>query len=222
MRAYTYYVNVPGLWSDESQRALIDVWQRSWRKAGWEPVVLTEDDARKHPRFDFFNEHFRSLPSEYGVDYTTACFMRWLAVAQAGGGLLLDYDVINYGFEPQAVEPGVMKIFCDEPPVGVFMGMVLGSAQHFLDMSELFAAGRPDSHDYNYSAQMMHCDDLSFLKRMFETQTRPKPEWLIRVPGCALFDYRSWQTAKVVHYGFAMKGLGFWPKHEWIERLRKF
>lgn len=221
----TYYVDVPGLWSPESQHALIEVWRRSWEKYGWEATVLTESDVKTHPRFAFFDEIFNAKPSEYGVPYTKACFMRWLAAAHFGTLhntpiLLTDYDVCSHGFEPLELRPNEMTLFCDSPPEGVFMGMVLGSPQHFLDMTELFAAAAPCSHDWNYSAGLSHQDDLSLLKRMFETGTLAKPEWLVRRGGCGLFDYRSWQTSKAVHYGYAMKQAGFWPKHEFIGKIR--
>lgn len=223
----TYYVPVPGLWSIDSQRALIDVWERSWRKAGWDPVVLTEADTSTHPRYAFFKEHFDAKPTEYGVEYTSACFMRWLAAAHYGSlrgtdVMLVDYDVINYGFEPQEVRPNELTIFCDEPPASIFMGAVLGTPQHFLDMAELFAAAKPDQYDWNDHAKLFHQDDLSLLCRMFESKTLAKPDWLVKRPGCALFDYSSWRTSKLVHFAYALKALGYWPKHEHIEKLRKF
>lgn len=223
----TYYVPVEGLWSDESQRALIEVWRRSWEKAGWVATVLTEADVVTHPRFEFFKLHFDSKPSEYGVTYTSACFLRWLAASHYGALrgfnlVLTDYDVINYGFEPQEVRPNEMTIFCDEPPASVFMGAVLGTPQHFLDIAEIFAASKPDVHDWNEHAKMMHQDDLTLLHRMFDTNTKTKPEWLIKRPGCALFDHPSWGYSKLVHYGYAMRSAGHWPKHEHIERLRGF
>lgn len=222
MNVYTYYDHVPGLWSHDSQVKLLDVWQRSWANAGWNPVVLNEDFVRSNPRYDFFKYHFWNKPTTYGHDYCGACFMRWLAVAQAGGGMLTDYDVINYGFEPREVSPGTMQIFCDSPPAGVFMGAVLGSAQHFLDMAEIFAAWTADEHDFNHNAGQHHCDDLGLLIRMFESKTFAKPEWFVKTAGCALFDYLSWRTSKLVHYGYAMRDAGYWPKHEHIERIRPF
>lgn len=221
----TYYVPVEGLWSDESQRELISIWQKSWSKYGWTATVLTEADITTHPRFGFFNEQFKSKPSEYQITYTSACFLRWLAAShyaqpRCESIMLVDYDVINYGFEPFEFQPGQMRILCDEPPPSIFMGAVIGSHQHFLDMAELFAAWKPDELDFNHSAGCLHQDDLSMLVRMFESKTRPKPEWLIKVPGCALYDYSAWRTSKLVHYGYAMMQAGHWPKFTWIPRLR--
>lgn len=223
----TYYEEIPGLWSNESQLALIELWRESWTKAGWVCTVLKEADVKTHSRFDFFFEHFNSKPSEYGNAYTNACWLRWLAAAHYGNlrgfdVMLTDYDVLNVGFEPREIYPNEMTIFCDEPPGSVFMGAVLGSPQHFLDMAELFVSFVPDELDYNHHAKMMHQDDLSMLMRMFDTKTRPKPEWLVKRPGCALFDYQSWRSSKLVHFGYAMKQLGYWPKHEWVRRLRPF
>lgn len=222
----TYYSQIPGHWSPaEDEQKLIELWQHSWRKYGWDPIVLTEADVKSHPRYAFFHEIFSAKPSEYGVAYCNACWLRWLAAAhysslRTSHTMLVDYDVINHGFEPQEIEPGKLKIFCDEPPSSVFMGAVMGSSQHFLDMAELFASWAPDSYDWNAHANCFHQDDLNQLVRMFESKSRPKPDFFVKVPGCSLFDYSSWRTAKLVHYGYAMRGMGYSPKHEWIPKLR--
>lgn len=227
----TYYRHVPGLWSDESQWALIDVWKRSWQKAGWEPVVMQEHHIAEHPRYKFFVDHFRAKPTEYPIDYTSSCFLRWFAAyvlgSRDGAPLLLsDYDVINYGMEPRDPEPGKMEILCDEPPASIFMGAVIGHPQNFLDMAELFASWTPDEHDFNRNAGCMHQDDLSMLVRMFhpmpDDKARPCPEWFVKRPGCALYDYAAYRTSKLVHFGFQMKNRGYWPKHKYIEHIRPF
>lgn len=223
-----YYVPVPGLDSDKEQRPLIALWKRSWEKYGWTATVLEEVDVRGHPRFEFFNQQFRAKPGGgYGTDYITAVFMRWLAAAHYakqhdGAVMLVDYDVMNYGFVPAKIAAGTMKIYCDEHPLGIFMGAVLGSAQHFLDIAELFAAWKPDELDYNNETRCIQQDDLSMLLRMFWLKTRPKPDWFLKVPGCALFDYPSWKTSALVHYGYAMKRAGYWPKCDFVEKIRPF
>lgn len=223
----TYYEPIPGLWSNESQRALIDVWRRSWEKAGWVATVLQEADVKSHPRYAFFKEHVEAKPSEYGPDYRNAVFLRWLAAswyAELRGFdvFLSDYDVTNHGFEPLATYPNEMTIFCDEPPVSIFMGAVLGSSRHYLDMMEIFIAAKPGPNDWNAHANCYHQDDLSLLCQMFESKTLAKPDWLVKRPGCALFDFSAYRTSKLVHWGYAMKQLGYWPKHEHIEKLRRF
>lgn len=225
MKVFTYYMPVPGLWSDESQKSLLDVWARSWRKQGWDPIVLTEDHAKTHPSYPTFKDRFWSLPTEYGHDYEGACFMRWLAVAQAGGGMMTDYDVINYGFKPYHQPMTRMTIYANSPPKGIFMGCVAGRREYFQDMANIFAAWLPDQYDLNTTSATYsgyHCSDLTMLERMFDSKTYPKPDWFERQPGCALFDYPDWKTEKLVHYGYAMRAAGYWPKCDHIEKIRPF
>lgn len=228
MRCYCYYTPV-GLYDDESQRNLIDVWSRSWRKSGYEPIVLNEGDAMQHPLYNRFNENISKLPSEYGPLYDRACFMRWLAMAwQAdgnyGGGLLLDYDVISYGFPIMEPNPDKMKIFCEwgHP---VYMGTVLGTRDHYEKMAENFANWVPDSGDWVDSKTYhgFHCSDLSLLVRMFEVKNYPKPPWLEKAFGFSgLYPRPSARTAKSVHYGYEFILDGHNPKWKYIEQIRSF
>ena len=215
-----------GLYDEDSQRKLIDVWERSWRKSGYEPIVLNEGDAKQHPMYDRFNENVSKLPSEYGPNYDRACFMRWLAMAaQPDGGLMLDYDVISYGFPLLTPDPKTMQIFCEEPPVPIDMGAVLGTKQHYEDMSHIFANWTPDRGDWNDSSTYhgYHCSDLSLLVRMFEHQNYPRPSWIQKTFGYSgRFPRPSYKTARAVHYGYDMKLAGHWPKWAHIERLRPF
>lgn len=218
---YTYYEVVPGLWSEDSQRKLIEIWKKSWRNHGWNPIVLNEKFVSTHPRYRFFKEHFWALPTEYGHDYEGACFLRWLAVAHAGGGMMTDYDVINYGFKPRDVSQSTMTLFTDGPPVS--MGAVLGCKQHFLDMCELFAAWVPDDEDINRGSKTYnghHCSDMTYFIRMFDKKTKPKPEWLVKEGGIATFPNPGWDKSPLTHYCYAMHAAGYWPKHLWIEKIR--
>ena len=223
----TYFTPVPELYHPDSQWQLIEVWKKSWAKAGWDPIVLTLDDVATHPRFGFFFEHFHAKPTEYGQPYTESCFLRYLAAAHYGSLrgvniMLTDYDVINYFFPPLEPWDNELTIFCDEPPASIFCGAVMGRPHHFLDLCELFAAAKPDQFDWNVHAKMFHQDDLSLISRFFDSKTLEKPAWMVKRPGCALYDYPSWRTSRLVHFGYALKQAGYFPKHEWIERLRPF
>lgn len=219
MNVFTYYSPIPSLYDEDSQRQLIDVWARSWRKQGWNPVVLDESHASLHPRYAFFKELFWSLPTTYGHDYCGACFLRWLAVCAMGGGMMVDYDVINYSFSPRPPEPSKFVIYCDNP--SIFMGAVNGVEQHYLDFCELFAAWKPDEHDWVGHAGQHHCDDLTYLLRL-QNGFSPRPDWFVKEPGCSLWDNLSFRTAPLVHYGFELKARGFFPKWKWVEKLRPF
>lgn len=229
MRVYCYYVPIP-LYTEESQRKLIDVWARSWSKQGWEPIVLNEGDAKLHPNYSKFKRHVWNLPTEYGHEYEGQCFLRWLAMAaqetDGGGGVLTDFDVINYGLKPAPVNPEEMYFLCDyEPHNTISMGVVIGAREHYEFFCRLFADWVPDKHDWNSHAGLFHCSDLSMVTRMFEDKTWKKPAWATKVSNVqAIFDVSrsQWNTAPLVHFGYNMFHAGYWPKHEHIERLRPF
>lgn len=219
---FTYYSHVPGLYDEASQRALIDVWARSWKKAGWNPIVLSEKILRNNPPYPAFKKKILSHEYEYGADYTLSCALRWLAVAHMGGGMLVDYDVINYGFEPRTPPKDRMIIFCDDPPASVFMGAVLGTREHFEKMVDIFSTWVIKPEDTGAQANWWYYNDLMMLERLFHTTHHNKPAWFVKENGCALFPYDSWKTSRLVHYGYAMKEAGHWPKHLHIERIRPF
>lgn len=95
MNVYTYYQPVL-----DNQNELISVWKRSWQKYGWTPVVIDENIAKQHPEFRRYFERIIQLPTVNPLAYETACYLRWLAMVVVGGGLMTDYDVMNYGFTP--------------------------------------------------------------------------------------------------------------------------
>lgn len=96
MNVFTYYDPVPGL----ADSALIDLWSKSWSRHGWSPIVLTRRDASLHPLFASFEASNYFNQTCNPVAYERACFLRWLAMVQAQGGLMSDWDVMNYGFTP--------------------------------------------------------------------------------------------------------------------------
>jgi len=214
-------------------RELLKLWAESFRKQGWEPVVLSMEDVKTHPRFDFFFEHFNSMPTTYPRTFVNACWLRWLACAHFGNlhnepavGLF-DMDVINYSFPARDPEPGKMEVICSETPASVYLGAVLGSPQHFLDLCELFISWKADEHDFVHRLNAYHLDDLSHFVRMFSPlpgdTARPKPDWLIKTNGCALFDNLNFRTEPLVHYGSgAMLARKLWPKFKFIKALRPF
>jgi len=80
-------------WHGEDSSAL-ELWKKSWFMYGWEPVVLTIQDAQRHFRYHEFLETLNS-----GVMFQDGAnapyfgrYMRWLAVAASGGGFMSDMD----------------------------------------------------------------------------------------------------------------------------------
>ena len=94
---YTFYHRVKQLGPAD---ALIDMWKRSWKAQGWEPVVLGLDDAKKHPLYEAFVAGIKDKAKSVNPgDYDLMCWVRWLAFHGVGGGLMTDYDVINRNFK---------------------------------------------------------------------------------------------------------------------------
>lgn len=80
--------------------SLLEVWRKTWYDAGWEPVVLTLDDAKKHPIYKRFIDAFET--AEYDLRaYDRICFLRWLAMASNGGGWMTDFDTFPLYSRPE-------------------------------------------------------------------------------------------------------------------------
>ena len=78
----------------------LEVWRDVWAKAGWDPVVLSQKDAERHPRYDEMVRRFSEYPTVNVPGYELACYLRYLAMAVVGGGFMTDYDVINVNVPP--------------------------------------------------------------------------------------------------------------------------
>lgn len=84
---------------------MINIWTQLWTDAGWEPRILTLEDARKHPDFNLYRngitvneEAVRTPYTVFENSYDYMCFMRWLAMAAHGkGGWMSDYDTFPMG-----------------------------------------------------------------------------------------------------------------------------
>jgi len=137
-------------------------------------------------------------------------------MSAVGGGMLTDYDAINYNFAAREVDPTRMQVFSD-PHQTVCMGAVLGSQKHFEEMTQRFANWIPSEPDWNPTVNGYHCSDLTLLIQYLETGTRKGPGWLVKVPGQSVFPDT---TGDIVHYGYHMKAAGYWPKADRIEKIR--
>jgi hypothetical protein len=81
------FVTEMSLSGDES---LLQLWKQTWSDVGFEPIVLSLNDAKSHPMY---------LPLHYAMDHTwldgynKMCIWRWVAMSNVGGGWMSDYDV---------------------------------------------------------------------------------------------------------------------------------
>jgi tRNA U38,U39,U40 pseudouridine synthase TruA len=113
MKIYTYYENINFTQQDE----LVELWKKSWTDNGFEPIVLSLEDAQKSVFYEEFIEQCNSLVfkvtgnklSRYGL----SCYLRWLAYSTqktTDSFLVSDYDVINIRFSPVHMLESIKQI----------------------------------------------------------------------------------------------------------------
>merc|ERR1711957_772639 len=82
--------NLPFSEGIDDERVL-DLWKELWQNSGWEPRVLTLDDAKNHPDYEIYRSLLLKLPN-------FVSYARWLAMAEHGsGGWMVEYDTIPLG-----------------------------------------------------------------------------------------------------------------------------
>lgn len=101
MKVFTYHEPVIA-----GTERLLPLWKASWTAAGWQPVVLTQDDAEPHPLWHKFDDIVSGYPTVNHPHYERACWRRWLAFAwqarmEQGPVLCVDFDVIVNLWRPE-------------------------------------------------------------------------------------------------------------------------
>lgn len=119
----SYYSSVNGMQFSKQSFDLLDLWKKNWQTKGWNPIILDEEYAKKHPIFDkisikdfsnVLHSHTTNLPTEYVMQ----CYLRWLAyhnyIINHGKVLWADYDVYNKGlvYSEFKTTKQFSKIFC--------------------------------------------------------------------------------------------------------------
>jgi len=80
---------------------LLKAWTTLWTEAGWEPRILTLEDAKQHPDYEKYSKAITKVSNLFSGGYDFMCFMRWLAMAAQGtGGWMSDNDVFPMGITP--------------------------------------------------------------------------------------------------------------------------
>lgn len=180
---HTYFSPLENAKGVEEQNRLIDLWKQTWKAHGWEPVVLTEKDAEKHPRYAEWRAAFAKLPTVNPPGYEMACWLRWVAMAQVGG-TLTDYDCMNFRFVPGDVAQdgdNIVPIFKGVPCAIVGTQKAYENAiNRFISATDRFEVdGKP------------HVSDMHLIQK-----------WSWRCEDIGR-EYNSpgWETAKLVHFG---------------------
>lgn len=102
MRIYCYHEPLPGF---PDQTPLIEIWFESWKRQGFEPYVLREENAAGHRWFADLDGWDHLALSVNPWPYTRACYRRWMAYSQIleADVRFCDYDVINVGLPVKEV-----------------------------------------------------------------------------------------------------------------------
>lgn len=98
MKIYTYYEDI----GFHSQLELIELWRQSWSNNGFEPIVLTREDAKKS---DLYQEYYdfvqRVHEKSVGIELNDNSYwmaaqleiVAWHTIQQSS--FVSDYDIIN-------------------------------------------------------------------------------------------------------------------------------
>lgn len=191
MKVFTYYAPIPFIASGE-QRQMLNLWSSSWSAQGWEPVVLGPEDLTWHPLSEKILRTLRALPTVNSKDYELACWARWLAMS-GHGGLMTDYDVLNYGFVAADVpknESDLVSVLCDNNPCPC---VVNGLAQQYENTLKLFLDYELQPTDVERGNQP-HISDQNVIQKKSDL-FRPHIYDVVR-------EYRSpgWETRALVHF----------------------
>lgn len=175
-RVCCFYDRVAGL---PDAREMISLWTRSWRSFGWETLMLGMAEVRAHPFYRAFEAHVARFYSRNVGNYDNLCWLRWLAFAHVGGGVMTDYDVINRCLISQDIEPAAPTIH-ERTRVPCMVSADPAGANAIVD--SILTTTPKWKRD--------HFSDMSFF------QASPFPH----VETCVEFGHERWEDAKCVHF----------------------
>jgi len=196
MNIYTYYAYIPEFTNRELE--IIKHWKQSWKNNGWNPIVLSINTAKKHPKFNWYTSEISKKPFMNMYDYEIACFHRWIAMAQVGGGVMSDYDCLNNGLKPDNIQDyikgGKMTIY--EPPF--VPCLVSGSKKEYERILDLFVSFKTSEYKQELYP---HTKIGTAVSDMLILANYPK-----QVQPCEIVKEllnKDWKQAKVIHFSHA-------------------
>lgn len=208
MKIYTYHAHVPGL-NIEAEHKLMLLWQAHHRKLGYNPIVLNEYIARKHRDYDLICAKIKSLGSVNTEAYEKACYLRWMAMDQVGGSVMMDYDCFIYDpkhFVPLFKNKRVTTCYQEYVPCLVHATFGWG------DMVKAILAYQPAEQDQQEFGRVHVSDMHLLLNKAIQYQARTDVK---------MYMEAGWEQAPAVHYSSAsMHTNGKGPKFQWIPKLR--
>ena len=191
---FTFFHPVAGFKASDQQE-MISLWAEAWKSRGWNPVVLRAWDAQKHPRYATFREAVGKLPTVNQGGYELCCYLRWLALAAMGGGLMTDYDVLPGKFTPAELSKADEFTILAGGPDTQVPAVVYARGdqlQEWLDALEHYV---PTAQDKERSQP--HVSDQSIVRKMGFAHKRLCIEYGEQIDGL------DTKTAPMVHFSHA-------------------
>lgn len=185
MNVYCYHEQI----RDWDYSEVIALWKHTWGRRGWTPVIIGINEFLKHPMSAKFESIVKAFPTINHPQFELACFRRWLAMATVGGGLLVDYDIMNRSLTPAHLpeKSGMLVLDAIGGPVPAW-----GDATAFEQVAHLFTLYRPDNLDMTKGQP--HVSDMTIMQRI------GLGSFIRRRDTCVWYDYENWRQAPLVHY----------------------
>lgn len=169
---YSYYHPVPAMDCGQ-EAALIILWRKSWQNSEFIPVLLSHQVADAHPKAEEYTALVSKFPSSNPPGYDLSCWMRWLALAQIGGGLMTDYDVIARAFAPEFLALPDNVTVLDRGGVPCAVHATAEGANQIVNAILDF----PHKHDGKHYSDMLCFQALGFAKAPSLTAPFGAPDW---------------------------------------------
>lgn len=131
---FTFYEPVDYL-QYQDPGSLLEAWKEAWSNAGFQPIVLSLQDSKRHPNYKHILPMLDGIQFKGGNDkFNFLCFLRWVAVSNSGGGWMADYDTFPLNIEPSFTLPNNGKFTVH---AGMLPTLVSGSASEWNQMARL-------------------------------------------------------------------------------------
>lgn len=210
MNIYTYWEPVPGINLEDSYRLLM-LWRKNWHAMGFNPVVLKERHAQEHTRFAEIDDRVRKFPTVNDPEYERHCYLRYLAMAHVGGGVMVDNDVFCYGEYPFPPNMNTTRKLvslqghipsCVYGARGAYEAIIKEIYLYQVSIADVSEAGIP------------HVSDMYIFLR---NKAMPyRSESIVKN-----FGDEGWKEAPLVHFSNgSMRGLS--PRWKHIQQLRNW
>jgi hypothetical protein len=117
--------NLKAFLSRHDHLQILRLWLRNWHANGWDPHILSLADAKAEPNYEAHRIKFARLPTVNWKQYETVCYLRWLAFAGQGGGVFVDYDIMNMPVARIPVSAGKCGLDADLVSYPAFLPMLV-------------------------------------------------------------------------------------------------